>query len=132
MLNNPSGLTAPKVFANANPGSQLNFREIRLPQVRCNGGQGFLCGAAHIEGMNCTRDPCIFLHLPAEGLAALDQVGRDRVNLCVRSTRAIRFARGHEPATGGAAANGGTPPPAQSGGAAGAPTGNGNRSGTST
>jgi len=137
LQNNPSGLTAPKVFAKANPGVELNFRDIRLPQVRCNGSTGFLCGAAHIEGMNCTRSPCRFLHLPPNGLAALDQISRDRVYLCVRSTSAITFARGHQPPTGAGTGAGtgtggsGTPTPPQGGGTAGNGNGTGATGGTS-
>jgi hypothetical protein len=133
LQNNPSGTEAPKVFAKANPGVELNFRDIRLPQVRCNGNQGFLCGAAHIEGMSCTRSPCRFLHLPANGLAALDQIGRDRVYLCVRNNRSITFANGHHPpaGAGGGAGNGGATPPAQRGGVAGNSSGASNNGGTS-
>ena len=82
----------PKVFANANPGTTLNFRDILLPQLRVNGRVSYLCGAAHVKGMDCTRASCRFLHLPPNGPAALDDVGKERINLCVRQNKAIRWA----------------------------------------
>ena len=108
--NNPAS-SSPKLFVNASPGTSLNFREIRLPQVRAGDLTNYLCGAAHVQGMSCTRPACRFLHLPPSGLAALDDVGRERLNLCVRQSNAINWANDWLPTpAGGTPARGTTTP----------------------
>ena len=55
----------PKLFQSSD-GQNINLAQLGSPLIEVAGKKGYMCGAAHTKGRNCTRPSCRFLHLPRD------------------------------------------------------------------
>ena len=55
----------PKLFQSSD-GQNINLAQLGSPLIDIAGKKGYMCGAAHTKGRNCTRPNCRFMHLPTD------------------------------------------------------------------
>ena len=55
----------PKLFQSSD-GQNINLAQLGSPLIEVAGKKGYMCGAAHTKGRNCTRPNCRFIHLPRD------------------------------------------------------------------